>query len=91
MNVLGVVEAADREYCGLDVVQVRIIPDDSTRIAGLRTGEIDISSFRPDKKPLIATLKNVTVSEPISNSIELLWINCESAPLDKLEVRQALA
>jgi len=70
---------------------IRIIPDDSTRIAGLRTGEIDISSFRPDKKPLISTLKNVAVSDPISNSTELLWINCESEPLNKLEVRQALA
>ena len=75
----------------LNSYTVRIIPDDSTRIAGLRTGEIDISSFRPDKMPLIRTLKNVTVSEPISNSTELLWINCESEPLNKLEVRQALA
>jgi ABC-type transport system substrate-binding protein len=70
---------------------IKIIPDDSTRIAGLRTGEIDISSFRPDKKPLINMLKGVTVSAPISNSTELLWINCESEPLNKLEVRQALA
>jgi len=75
----------------LDSYVIRIIPDDSTRIAGLRTGEIDVSSFRPDKRPLINTLKNVTTSTPRANSTELLWINCQSEPLDKLEVRQALA
>jgi peptide/nickel transport system substrate-binding protein len=75
----------------LDAVELRIVPDDATRIAGLRTGEFHMSSFRPDKGPLIGTLRDVEVSPPLSNSVELLWINCESAPLDRLEVRQALA
>lgn len=75
----------------IDAIENRIIPDDSTRIAALRTGEIDLTYFRPDKLPLLRTLRDVTISDPIMNSVELLWINCKAPPLDKLEVRQALA
>ena len=74
----------------INAIDLRIIPDDSTRIAALRTGEIDMTFFRPDKMPLIRMLKNVAVSPPILNSVEPLALNCKVAPLDKLEVRQAL-
>lgn len=74
----------------IDAIDLRIIPDDSTRIAALRTGEIDMTFFRPDKMPLIKTLKNVTVAPPVQNSVEPLALNCKVPPLDKLEVRQAL-
>src|SRR5262249_4477217 len=40
----------------LDGFEIRIIADDATRIAALRTGEIDMTFFRPDKMPLIRTL-----------------------------------
>ena len=75
----------------LDSVDIRIIPDDSTRLAALRTGEIDMTYFRPDKKRLIDTLRNVQTSPPIGNAMELIVMNCKMAPLDKFEVRQAIA
>ncbi len=75
----------------IDTVEIRIIPDDSTRLAALRTGEIDMTFFRPDKKRLIDTLRNVNTSPPIGNAMELIIFNCKVAPLDKLEVRQAIA
>jgi peptide/nickel transport system substrate-binding protein len=75
----------------LDGVELRIIPDDSTRIAALRTGEIDMTFFRPDKRPLLATLRNVTLSNTAANAVEPIRLNCTVPPLDKLEVRQALS
>jgi len=81
----------DKDLPYLDGVELRIIPDDSTRIAALRTGEIDMTFFRPDKRPLLGALRNVTISQPIANSTQMLPLNCEKAPLDKLAVRQAFA
>ena len=75
----------------LDSIDLRIIPDDATRLAALRTGEIDMTFFRPDKQPLIKTLKGVVVSRPTPNAVEPLQMNCKVPPLDKLEVRQAIA
>lgn len=75
----------------LDGVELRIIPDDSTRIAALRTGEIDMTFFRPDKAPLLRVLNNVDIQEPLANSTQMLPFNCERAPLNDLRVRQAFA
>ena len=75
----------------LDGVELRIIPDNSTRIAALRTGEIDMTFFRPDKRPLLATLRNVTMSNITANAVEPIRLNCTVPPLDKIEVRQALS
>ncbi|MBM3346593.1 MAG: hypothetical protein FJY55_08890 [Betaproteobacteria bacterium] len=75
----------------LDRIELRIIPDDSTRIAALRTGEIDMTFFRPDKRPLLNALRNVTIGESIHNSTQMLPFNCERAPMSDLRVRQAFA
>ncbi len=75
----------------LDGAELRIIPDDSTRIAALRTGEIDMTFFRADKQPLLAALRNVTISAPIANSTQMLVFNCEKGPTADLRVRQAMA
>ena len=75
----------------LDKVELRIIPDDSTRIAALRTGEIDMTFFRPDKRPLLATLRNVVIGEAVANSTQMLPFNCEKGPTSDLKVRQAFA
>ncbi len=75
----------------LNSVELRIIPDDSTRIAALRTGEIDMTFFRPDKRPLLNALRNVTLSRPIANSTNMLVFNCEKGPTADIRVRQAVA
>lgn len=75
----------------LNSVELRIIPDDSTRIAALRTGEIDMTFFRPDKRPLLNALRNVTLSQPIANSTQMLVFNCEKGPTTDIRVRQAVA
>jgi len=75
----------------LDGVELRVIPDDSTRIAALRTGEIDMTFFRPDKRPLLGALRNVTIGEAIPNSTQMLPFNCEKGPTSDVRVRQAFA
>ena len=81
----------DEKLPYLDGVELRIIPDDSTRIAALRTGEIDMTMFRPDKAPLLKVLNNVEIQQPLANSTQMLPFNCEKPPLDDLRVRQAFA
>lgn len=75
----------------LDAIELRIIPDDSTRIAALRTGEIDMTFFRPDKRPLLNALRNVTLSQPGANSTQMLVFNCEKGPTMDARVRRAVA
>ena len=47
--------------------------------------------FRPDKRPLLATLRNVVIGEAVANSTQMLPFNCEKGPTSDLKVRQAFA
>lgn len=93
---VGIVMERNPEYWReglphLDKVEIRIVPDDSTRIALLRTGEIDMTLFRPDKLPLIERLTGVVTSPNAYNAPEFVKLNCLKPPFDKKEVRQALS
>ena len=81
----------------LDRVVVRFINDEATRTAALEKGEAHVAGFGGvpynDAKKL-GTLPSIEVTtkgyEMISPIVELL-INTKKAPLDKKEVRQAIA
>ena len=75
----------------LDRINIEILPDDSTRLATMRTGETDMTMFRPDKLRLIDTLKGVVKSPMVMNSPEFTLLNCNKPPFDKKEVRQAFS
>ncbi len=77
----------------VDGVEIRIIPDETSILAALRAGTIDFALLND---PLVATL---LVDDPAitlnrvasSDSFHVLQLNAERAPMDKLEVRQAIS
>ncbi|MCP3740094.1 ABC transporter substrate-binding protein [Rossellomorea sp. BNER] len=75
----------------LDKVTFRVIPEASTRLAELQTGKIDImkrvevSQVNTVKESSFLELKEVATPTAFS-----LRFNTNKAPLDKIEVRQAI-
>ncbi|MEZ4668310.1 MAG: ABC transporter substrate-binding protein [Anaerolineae bacterium] len=76
----------------VDSVEIRIIPDESSILAALRAGEIDFAILND---PLIATLliddSSVTLNKVPAIAYHVLQLNPSRAPMDKLEVRQAMS
>lgn len=75
----------------LDGIDIRAIPDDSTLIAAMRTGEVQMAIFRPDFVRQLQMLKNVNMTHgDFTSGIEIL-LNCSAKGLDDVRVRRALA
>jgi peptide/nickel transport system substrate-binding protein len=76
----------------VDGIDIRIIPDESSILAALRAGEIDFAILND---PLIATLliddQTVTLNRAPSIAYHVFQLNPSRAPMDKLEVRQAMS
>lgn len=81
----------------LDRIVARFIPDPSTRAAAMEKGEVHFASF--DAIPFVdvrrlKALPHITVTlegYSMINPITLLEVNSQRPPLDKKEVRQAIA
>jgi peptide/nickel transport system substrate-binding protein len=81
----------------LDRIVARFIPDPSTRSAAMEKGEVHFAAF--DAIPFVdvsrlKALAHITVTlegYSMVNPITLLEINSKRPPLDKKEVRQAIA
>jgi len=76
----------------LDRVIFRVIPEGSTRVGLLQTGEIDFSDLIPT--PLFAILKDdpdVTAVAPLGTPIRYLSFNFQRDLFQNLKVRQAIA
>jgi peptide/nickel transport system substrate-binding protein len=73
-------------------IQYRLLPDESARLAAVRTSEIHIT---PLVDPVsIDTARgdgNITVLEHDTTDYYLLGLNCAEAPFDDVRVRQALS
>lgn len=75
----------------LDGIDIRVIPDDSTLLAALRTGEVQMAYFRPEMARLLRVLPNVQLNQPqYTSGIEIL-LNCTAPGLDDVRVRRALS
>lgn len=76
----------------VDGIEIRIIPDESSILAALRAGEIDFAILND---PLIATLliddSSVTLNRVPAIAYHVLQLNPSRAPMDTLEVRQAMS
>ena len=76
----------------VDGIEVRIIPDETSILAALRAGTIDFAQLND---PTIATLligdENIQLNTVGSLSYHVLQLNPARAPMDVLEVRQAIA
>ncbi len=78
----------------LDRVTYKILPEATTRVAGLQTGEIDLvigtDGAPADQIPLIQGMDNVTLTFTDSYYSSFLAFNTQVAPFDNVQVRQAL-
>ncbi|MCA9833530.1 MAG: hypothetical protein KC435_06280 [Thermomicrobiales bacterium] len=73
-------------------VRYNIMPDESARLAAVRTGEINLTSLvDPVSIDTAKSDSNVVVLEQESTDYYLLGLNCAVAPFDNVQVRQALS
>lgn len=82
---------ADKVY--LDELEIRIIPDEPTIVAGLRSGEVDMAVFE-DSKNYALTSKDSTLVTRRDPAIrwDILDFPClDTAPYSNVKVRQAIS
>lgn len=87
---------ANKDWWGegpfVDGVEMRVIPDESSILAALRAGEIDFALLND---PLVATLlkddQTITLNRVPAIAYHVFQLNPGRAPMDKLEVRQAMS
>lgn len=84
------------EYWGdnvkLDKVVFKIIPDATSRILALKSGDIDMCLKVPESD--VAALgenKDIIVNRRLSTFTDFLQFNCARAPFDDVNVRKAVA
>lgn len=76
----------------LDELIWRIMPDESSRVAALRTGEIQLTMFEnPKMLDLLANDPNVTVQEQLTTNYYVLFVNATRPELADQRVRQAIS
>ncbi len=76
----------------LDQVVFKIIPEASTRIMALESGDVDMSIKIPESD--VARLEQdpeITVQRKLSTFSDFLQFNCAKAPFDDLNIRKAVA
>lgn len=76
----------------LDEITIKILPEPTTRVAGLQTGEIDymISMVPSDQYATVQAMDGVELSFVPSYYGEWITFNTRAAPFDNVKVRQAL-
>ncbi|WP_026675208.1 ABC transporter substrate-binding protein [Alkalihalobacterium bogoriense] len=78
-------------YPKLDRVIFEVIPDNAARLIALRSGEIDImDGLNPDDAAGIEAEDSLELLTRAENNFAYLGFNTQKAPLDKVEVRQAI-
>lgn len=76
----------------VDRVRLRTIPETEFRVAALRGGQVDaIQDFSPADLPLLRSDPKVTLLERAPNNVGYVRFNTTHPPLDKPDVRKALA
>ena len=76
----------------LDEITIKILPEPTTRVAGLQTGEIDyvITNVPSDQYATVQAIDNVSLTFVPSYYGEWITFNTQKAPFDNVKVRQAL-
>ena len=76
----------------LDRVEIIEVPDENTRVAMLRAGEVDVIQGTPwSAIDTLMAQEGIEVPLNPSSVINVLLINHEATPLDDVRVRQAIA
>jgi len=76
----------------LDKITYKILPDETARVAGLQTGELDLvlGMLSGTQLPVVAQMDNVNLTTAPSYHFDYVGLNCTRPPLDNQKVRQAL-
>ena len=75
-----------------ETIIFRLIPEDSSRLIALETGEIDIcQNVKATDKNKIAENPELMLFEAPSNGVEYVVLNCAEGPFANMKVRQALS
>jgi len=76
----------------LDEIVIKILPEPTTRVAGLETGEIDylVNNVPSDQFATVKSFPNVNLTFTPSYYGEWITFNTQAAPFDNVKVRQAM-
>ncbi|MEI7744718.1 MAG: ABC transporter substrate-binding protein [Chloroflexota bacterium] len=76
----------------LDEITIKILPEPTTRVAGLQTGEIDylINNVPSDQFATVQQIDSVNLSFIPSYYGEWITFNTQAAPFNNVKVRQAM-
>lgn len=81
-----------REPAQLEKVTYKVVPETSTAISMLETGEVQLIDALPsDQLPRIESLDGVEVQKSAGTRVSYLAFNTEKEPFNELEFRQAIA
>jgi len=76
----------------VDTLVFRIIPEDTTRIIALQTGNADFCANLPqDQIDVLASDKNLNLTSVNSAHLTYLALNTERAPMNDVNVRKAIS
>lgn len=76
----------------LDMVIFKVIPEASTRVMALETGEVDMIIKVPESDvPRLERTPGITVSRKVSTFTDFLQFNTKKSPFDDVRVRRAVA
>ncbi|MCL4459889.1 MAG: ABC transporter substrate-binding protein [Chloroflexi bacterium] len=76
----------------LDGLTFQIMPDETSRIAAVRTGRAQLTLARlPESVAAVKGDPSVVLIEQMAGNYYALGINCARSPFDKQEVREALS
>ena len=76
----------------LDAVLYKFITDESTRLAAIRSGTVDITRFYdPKNAQLIRNDKNIVAVDTGRLTQDFFWLNMKRKPFDDIRVRQAVS
>ncbi len=76
----------------LDSVTIQIVPEESARIAAVRTGQVQIAVLREaNSSDLLADEKSLNIQKTLDLNFHVLGLNNNKEPLSDVRVRQALS
>ena len=88
----GSPEVQNRGPVHIDKLVFKLIPDASTQLAALQSGEVDVIFINePSQVAKLQSDKSLRIEQVNMDALIYLGFNCAKAPFDDTKVRQALA
>ena len=82
----------NQEEPHLEALVYKVIPDATTQLAALQTGEVNVIFInQPSHKEKLEQDETVELEEALMNDLIYLGFNCQKTPFDEVLVRQALS